>query len=63
VRARHERRLTWAAYVFALIGTVFGLTVALIRGLQGSDIWIHIVMLLGLAGGFILLSRATGNHR
>jgi hypothetical protein len=62
VHARRERRLTWAAYVFALAGTVFGLTVALLRGLQGLDIWIHFVMLAGLAGGFVLLSRTTG-HR
>jgi hypothetical protein len=59
VHARRERRLTWAAYVFALVGTVFGLTVALLGGLQGLDIWIHVVMLAGLAGGFVLLSRAT----
>jgi hypothetical protein len=63
VHAQHKRRLTWAAYVFALVGTVFSLTVALIRGLQGLDIWIHIVMLVGLAGGFIFLSRATGHRR
>ncbi len=60
--ARREQRLSWGAYVFALIGTVFGLTVALLRGLQGLHIWIHIAMLAGLAGGLVLLSRATG-HR
>jgi hypothetical protein len=63
VHARREHRLTWAAYVFALVGTLFGLTVALLRGLQGLDIWIHVVMLAGLAGGFVLLSRTTGHHR
>jgi hypothetical protein len=63
VHARRERRLTWAAYVFALVGTVFGLTVALLRGLHGLDIWIHLVMLAGLASGFVLLSRATGQPR
>jgi hypothetical protein len=61
--ARRERRLTWAAYVFALVGTVFGLTVALLRGLQGLDIWIHVVMLAGLAGGFVLQFLATGHRR
>jgi hypothetical protein len=59
VHARRERRLTWAAYMFALVGTVFGLTVALLRRLQGLDIWIHVVMLAGLAAGFVLLTRAT----
>lgn len=63
VQARREQRLTWGAYVFALIGTVFGLTVALLRGLQGLDIWIHVVMLAGLAGGFVLLSRAASSRR
>jgi hypothetical protein len=52
-----------AAYVFALIGTVFGLTVALLRGLQGLDIWIHVVMLAGLVGGFVLLARAASSRR
>lgn len=41
--ARRERRLAWAAYVFVLAGTLFGLTVALLRGLRGLDIWIHVV--------------------
>jgi len=59
VRPRREQRLTWAAYWFALTGTFFGLTVALLRGLQGLDIWIHVVMLAGLAGGFVLLFHAT----
>jgi hypothetical protein len=63
VHARREHQLTWAAYVFALVGTVFGLTVALLRGLQGLDIWIHFVMLAGLAGGFVLLFRTTGHPR
>jgi hypothetical protein len=63
VHARRERRLTWAAYGFALVGTVFGLTVALLRGLHGLDIWIHVVMLAGLAGGFVLLSVATSTRR
>jgi hypothetical protein len=66
IHARHERALTWAAYVFALVGTVFGLTIALLRGLQGLDIWLHIVMLAGLAGGFVLnlkLARPSGHRR
>jgi hypothetical protein len=60
--AGREPQLTWAAYVFALIGTVFGLTVALLRGLQGLDIGIHVVMLAGLAGGFIILWTAHRNR-
>jgi hypothetical protein len=63
VHLRRQRRLTWAAYVFALVGTVFGLTVALLRGLHGLDIWIHVVMLAGLAGGFVLMSLATTPRR
>ena len=55
--AHGPQRLIRAAYVFALIGTVFGLTIALLRGLRGLDIWIHLVMLAGLAGGFVLLSK------
>ena len=56
-QSRRQPRLTRVAYVVALIGTVFGLTIALLRGLRGLDIWIHLVMLAGLAGGFVLLRR------
>jgi hypothetical protein len=31
------------------------LTIALIRGLSGPDIWVHFLMLAGLAAGFALL--------
>jgi hypothetical protein len=34
VHGRRERQLTRAAYVIGLIGTLFGLTVALLRGLR-----------------------------
>jgi hypothetical protein len=34
---------------------VFGLTIALLRGLEGPDIWVHFLMLRGLAGGFAIL--------
>jgi hypothetical protein len=47
--------IVWAAYGLALVGTLFGLTIALIRGLEGPDIWVHFVMLTGLALGFVLL--------
>jgi hypothetical protein len=58
LRGRPAWRLVWGAYGFALIGTPFGLTVALLRGLQGPDIWVHFLMLAGLAGGFVLLFGA-----
>jgi len=57
VRAHRQPRLIRVAYVVALIGTVFGLTIALLRGLRGLDIWIHLVMLAGLAGGFVLMRK------
>jgi hypothetical protein len=47
------------AYVVALIGTVFGLTIALLRGLEGPDIWVHFLMLGGLAAGFAILIFAA----
>lgn len=56
-RGHRSQRLIRAAYVVALIGTIFGLTIALVRGLRGLDIWIHLLMLAGLAGGFVLLRK------
>jgi hypothetical protein len=47
--------ISWAAYWLALVGTLFGLTIALVRGLRGPDIWVHFLMLAGLAAGFALL--------
>ncbi|HYI34248.1 MAG TPA: hypothetical protein VEX88_12375 [Glaciibacter sp.] len=57
--------IIWAAYGLALVGTLFGLTIALIRGLEGPDIWVHFVMLAGLAGGFalLLIGRRTSRAR
>ncbi len=43
------------AYVIVLAGTIFGLTIVVLRGLLGVDLWIHVVMLAGLAVGFVLL--------
>ena len=43
------------AYVIALAGTLFGLTIVVLRGLLGVDLWIHVVMLVGLAVAFALL--------
>ena len=43
------------AYVIVLAGTLFGLTIVVLRGLLGVDLWIHVVMLAGLAVAFGLL--------
>jgi len=43
------------AYPVALVGTLFGLAIVLLRGLGGFDIGIHFVMLAILAVGFGLL--------
>jgi hypothetical protein len=62
-RSPRERQLVRGAYVFALIGTLFGMTIALLRDLPAPEIWVHIAMLAGLAVGFILLyalSRSGG---
>ena len=45
------------AYVIVLAGTLFGLTIVLLRGLLGVDLWIHVVMLAGLGVAFALLFR------
>jgi hypothetical protein len=43
------------AYVIAVAGTLFGLTIVVLRGRLGVDLWIHVVMLAGLAIAFSLL--------
>ena len=43
------------AYAIVLAGTLFGLTIVILRGLLGVDLWIHVLMLAGLAVGFALL--------
>ena len=43
------------AYGIVLAGTIFGLSIVIARGLLGVDLWIHVVMLAGLAVGFVLL--------
>jgi len=43
------------AYGIVLAGTLFGLTIVVLRGLLGVDLWIHVVMLAGLAVAFALL--------
>ena len=56
-------RRVWAAYVFALVGTLLGLSIILATRTGGPDLWIHFVMLAGLAGGFALLARSRGRTR
>jgi hypothetical protein len=48
-------------YGIVLAGTLFGLSIVVARGLLGVDLWIHVVMLAGLAVAFVLLfaRRAT----
>jgi hypothetical protein len=43
------------AYAIVLAGTIFGLSIVVARGLLGVDLWIHVVMLLGLGVAFALL--------
>ena len=43
------------AYVIVLAGTLFGLTIVVLRGLLGVDLWIHVAMLAGLGVAFVLL--------
>jgi hypothetical protein len=43
------------AYVIVLAGTIFGLTIVVLRGLLGVDLWIHVIMLAGLGVAFALL--------
>ncbi len=54
-RGYDMRGLVWAAYGFALVGTLFGLTIVSLRGLGGPDLAIHFAMLAGLASGLALL--------
>ena len=42
------------AYAIVLAGTIFGLTIVVLRGLLGVDLWIHVLMLVGLAVAFAL---------
>src|SRR5436309_14171007 len=43
------------AYGMALIGTLFGLGIVLLRGLGGFDLGVHFVMLALLGTGFVLM--------
>jgi len=50
------------AYGIVLAGTIFGLSIVVARGLLGVDLWIHVVMLAGLAVGFVLLFARRGTQ-
>jgi len=56
-RSRRATTIARAAYAFAVIGTLFGLTIALLRRLPAPDIWVHVAMLIGLATGIALMPR------
>jgi hypothetical protein len=56
-------RLVWGAYVFALAGTLLGLSIIIATRTGGPDLWIHFFMLAGLAAGFALLAAARGRIR
>jgi hypothetical protein len=59
-RAPSAGRPAWGAYLFSLAGTMLGLSILLAARVGGPDLWIHFVMLTGLAVGFALLVRARG---
>jgi predicted lysophospholipase L1 biosynthesis ABC-type transport system permease subunit len=48
-------RAVWALYVFALAFTLLGFTIILLAGQGGPDLWVHFIMLGGLAACFALL--------
>jgi ABC-type Mn2+/Zn2+ transport system permease subunit len=52
-------RSAMVTYVIVLAGTLLGLTIVLLRGSLGVDLWIHIVMLAGLGLGLWLILRGT----
>jgi len=63
LRGHAAPRLAWGAYLVALAGTLFGLTIVFLRGLGGPDLGVHFVMLAGLATGCVLLFAAQRGWR
>ena len=49
-----------ATYLIVLAGTLFGLTIVVLRGALGVDLWIHVAMLTGLLVGLALILRERG---
>ena len=47
-------------YLIVLAGTLFGLTIVVLRGALGVDLWIHVAMVAGLLVGLALILRARG---
>jgi hypothetical protein len=52
-------RSALVTYVIVLAGTLFGLTIVVLRGALGVDLWIHIAMLAGLGLGLWLILRGS----
>lgn len=53
-------RSALATYLIVLAGTLFGLTIVVLRGALGVDLWIHVAMLAGLLLGLAFILRARG---
>lgn len=56
-------RWVWAAYVFALAGTLLGTTIIVRTQVGGPDLLVHVFMLAGLAVGYALLASLRGRTR
>jgi hypothetical protein len=52
-------RSALVTYMIVLAGTLFGLTIVVLRGALGVDLWIHIAMLAGLGLGLWLVLRGS----
>jgi hypothetical protein len=52
-------RSALVTYMIVLAGTLFGLTIVVLRGALGVDLWIHIAMLAGLGLGLWLILRGS----
>ena len=53
-------RSALVTYLIVLAGTLFGLSIVVLRGALGVDLWIHIAMLAGLGLGLALILRSRG---
>ena len=50
-------RSALVTYLIIVAGTLFGLTIVVLRGALGVDLWIHLAMLAGLGLGLWLILR------
>lgn len=48
------------AYLIVLAGTLFGLTIIVLMRDFGIDLWIHVVMLVGLVAALVLDAAGRG---